>query len=210
MSDDVAPEPGFRGLSAERTKAFVDAVVAIAMTLLILPLMESVGESAGNDHTTWEWLVDQRDQLQSFLISFVLIAMFWMLHHRLFVSVQRITPALMWITVAWMLTIVWMPVVTALTGQIADDALQKVLYIGPLVVASGVLLVTRVHLARHLGLHSASRKDLRLGMSIDLSMIVLFLAALAIALVFPPVGYLGLLVMFLTGPVQNVTARMLR
>ena len=210
MSEDVAPEPGIRGLSAERTKAFVDAVVAIAMTLLVLPLMESVGESAGRDHTTWEWLVDQRDQLQSFLISFVLIAMFWMLHHRLFVSVQRITPVLMWITVAWMLTIVWMPVVTALTGQVADDALQKVLYIGTLLITSGMLLVTRVYLARHPDLHRASRDDLRLGMSIDLSMIVLFLVALAIALFFPAVGYFGLFVMFLTGTAQKLMARVLR
>lgn len=210
MSEDVAPEPGIRGLSAERTKAFVDAVVAIAMTLLVLPLMESVGDSAARDHTTWEWLVDQRDQLQSFLISFVLIAMFWMLHHRLFVSVERITPALMWITVGWMLTIVWMPVVTALTGQVADDAPQKTLYIGTLVVTSGMLLVTRIYLARHPDLHSASRRDVRAGISVDMSMIVLFLVALAIAIVFPAVGYLGLFVMFLTGTVQKLMARMLR
>lgn len=52
MSEDVEREPGFRGLSAERTKAFVDAVVAIAMTLLVLPLMESVGDSAARDHPT--------------------------------------------------------------------------------------------------------------------------------------------------------------
>ena len=32
---------------AERSAAFVDAVVAIAMTLLILPLMESVGDVGG-------------------------------------------------------------------------------------------------------------------------------------------------------------------
>lgn len=204
------PDPGTRGLSAERSKAFVDAVVAIAMTLLILPLMESVGDSADRDHTTAEWLAGESDQLQSFLISFVLIAMFWMLHHRLFVAVQGITPALMWITIAWMLTIVWMPVVTALTGQVADDPLQKVLYIGTLVFTSGMLLLTRVHLSRHPGLHTASASDLRRGMSIDLSMIVLFLVALAVALVVPAVGYLGLLVMFLTGPVQSVVARMLR
>lgn len=210
MSEDVAPEPGFRGLSAERTKAFVDAVVAIAMTLLILPLMESVTESAGADHTTGEWLVEHSDQLQSFLISFVLIAMFWAMHHRLFVAVCGISAVLFWMTAGWMLTIVWMPVVTALTGQVADDALQKVLYIGTLVVTSAVLLATRIYLTRHPELHRSSREDLRSGMSIDLSMIALFLLALAIALVFPAVGYLSLLVMFLTGPVQAVMERMLR
>lgn len=33
--------------ATERPKAFFDAVVAIAMTLLILPLMESVGDVGG-------------------------------------------------------------------------------------------------------------------------------------------------------------------
>ena len=38
--------------AAERPKALFDAVVAIAMTLLILPLMESVGEVADASGTT--------------------------------------------------------------------------------------------------------------------------------------------------------------
>ncbi|WP_307361475.1 TMEM175 family protein [Microbacterium murale] len=36
----------------ERLKAFVDAVVAIAMTLLILPLLESVSEAAIDETST--------------------------------------------------------------------------------------------------------------------------------------------------------------
>ncbi len=199
-----------RGLNADRSKAFVDAVVAIAMTLLILPLMDSVGESAGRGHSTWEWVSDQVDQLQSFAISFVIIAMFWMLHHRLFVSVRTISPALMWITIAWMFTIVWMPVVTALTGQVADDALQKVLYIGSLVITSALLLATRFYVSRHPELHDASRAELRAGMSIDISMIALWLVALGLAIVFPVLGYTTLFIMLLTGVVQSIVARILR
>ena len=48
-SDDAATPAGAQHeklYAAERPKAFFDAVVAIAMTLLILPLMESVGEVA--------------------------------------------------------------------------------------------------------------------------------------------------------------------
>lgn len=67
MSEDAGTASAARELNAERTKAFVDAVVAIAMTLLILPLMDSVNDSAARNHTTAEWLVAERDQLQSFL-----------------------------------------------------------------------------------------------------------------------------------------------
>ena len=54
-SDDAATPAGAQHemlYAAERPKAFFDAVVAIAMTLLILPLMESVGEVADASGTT--------------------------------------------------------------------------------------------------------------------------------------------------------------
>jgi len=74
-----------------RVVAFVDAVVAIAMTLLILPLMESVSEVAAADEDTAQWFAGHDGQLISFVISFVIIAMFWMIHHRLFVRVDHAT-----------------------------------------------------------------------------------------------------------------------
>ena len=42
--------------SAERLKFFTDAVVAIAMTLLILPLLESVAEAAGEHLSTADYV----------------------------------------------------------------------------------------------------------------------------------------------------------
>src|SRR6478735_6009389 len=75
-------ETEVRTLPAERLKAFSDAVVAIAMTLLILPLMESVRDVAAHDLSTWEWLNENAGQLLSFALSFVLIANFWLTHHR--------------------------------------------------------------------------------------------------------------------------------
>ena len=80
----MSAEPSQPGYPAERTKAFIDAAVAIALTLLILPLMESVGEVAGEGEDALTWLQDHRGQLVSFVLSFVLIALFWLIHHHLF------------------------------------------------------------------------------------------------------------------------------
>ncbi len=117
-------------------KAFADAVVAIAMTLLILPLMESVGEAAADHLKSFEWLNENRGQLFSFALSFVLIANFWVTHHRLFAGVHRVTNGLLWLTIAWMFTIVWLPIPTALVGQLDEDAGQQILYVGTLAVTS--------------------------------------------------------------------------
>ncbi|MGM7667983.1 TMEM175 family protein [Microbacterium sp. A93] len=105
----------------ERLKAFVDAVVAIAMTLLILPLLEAVSDAASSGIGTGPFLDQHRGQIISFGLSFVLIATFWMEHHRQYERVRRISPPLLWINFAWMFTIVWLPVPTAMLGQMEPD-----------------------------------------------------------------------------------------
>ena len=102
--------------SAGRAKAFIDAVVAIAMTLLILPLMDAATEGGVAGQTGASWLDDHSDQLFSFALSFVIIAMFWLNHHGLFARVQSISRVLLWLNMAWLLSIVWLPVATALSG----------------------------------------------------------------------------------------------
>jgi uncharacterized membrane protein len=202
-----------RAYSAERAKAFIDAVVAIAMTLLILPLMESVGEVAAKNEGAAVWIDDHQGQLFSFVISFLIIAMFWMNHHRLFASVERISVPLLWITMAWLLSIVWLPVATAMSGQMdsngPDGRLVKTIYIGSMILTSLLTLAMRTYLFRHRSLLTASDDELRRGMAVDLSMALLFAVALVLALLFPVLGYWSLFVMGLTGPVQEVLARML-
>ncbi len=69
--------------SAERMKFFTDAVVAIAMTLLILPLLENVAEAGKAGLDTAEFLRDHGDEAFAFVLSFVIIARFWVSHERL-------------------------------------------------------------------------------------------------------------------------------
>ena len=100
--------------SAERLKAFTDAVVAIAMTLLILPLMDSVTDAT--ESGAGAWVAAEWPSLLTFMLSFVLIANFWITHHRMFAKVERVNQALLWLTILWMFTIVWLPVATAITS----------------------------------------------------------------------------------------------
>lgn len=199
------------GYAADRFKAFADAVVAIALTLLILPLMESVGEVASAGDGAFDWLAQHRGQLLSFVLSFVLIAMFWMIHHRLFARVERVTPALMWLLSAWLLTIVWLPVATAVAGRMDDDdAVAKALYIGSLALTALMSLVVRLYLRGHPALHRVSSAELQTGVAVDVSLVLLFGVALGLALLFPVIGYFALLVMGLSGVVQRALEKAIR
>lgn len=194
--------------TAERAKAFADAVVAIAMTLLILPLMESVADVASSDRSALHWFADHDQQLLSFLLSFLIIAMFWMSHHRVFATVETVTTPLLWIIMAWLLSIVWLPVATAMSGQMdSDDPIVKIVYIGSMVVTSLIMLGQRLYLRAHPQLHHLDEGRIISGASADLAMAVLFAAALAVAVLVPAIGYWALLLMFLVTPVQRLIAR---
>ncbi|GAB3396387.1 TMEM175 family protein [Humibacter soli] len=213
MSDDAAPD-GQEGsapeglFSAERAKAFIDAVVAIAMTLLILPLMEAATDIKGLRVDSW--LNEHVQQLQSFVLSFAIIAMFWINHHRVFAKVNLISIPLLWINMAWLLSIVWLPVATALSGEAgADDSLVKIVYIGTMILTCLLTLALRLFLRAHPVLHDISDIHLRTGISVDISMAVLFAVALGLAIAFPFLSYYPLFLMFLIGPLQGLFARML-
>ena len=192
---------------AERLVFFTDAVVAIAMTLLILPLLESVGEAAREGLDTAEYLADHDGQLVAFALSFVIIAAFWRTHDRLFVHVERQDPVLLWLNVAWMFTIVWFPVATALVGALETDPVQLAIYIGTMLASSLLMLALQLRLRHDPGLlepqHPADPDETR-------SMLVacgFFALALMIALTVPGAGFWSLLVLLLNPVVDGLLER---
>jgi uncharacterized membrane protein len=195
-------------LSAERLKAFIDAVVAIAMTLLILPLMESVVEIGHEGKSVAEYLHEDYGQLLSFAMSFLLIARFWMAHHRIFDRVERTTNGLVWWQVAWMFTIVWLPVPTAMLGAMDTDTLQKILYIGTLLVTALLLLATQLYLRRHRELHHIPDVALHRGILAEVSLCSLFAIALLVAVLVPDIGYFAMFLMLLSRPAQVALMRL--
>lgn len=199
-----------RQLSVERFTAFVDAVVAIAMTLLILPLMEAVSDASGEHLSTLEFLGDHRGQLISFALSFALIAMFWMEHHRVYGQVRSVTAPLVVINVAWLFTIVWLPVATAMVGQMPFDSAQAAVYIGSLIATQLLTLTAKAYLLRHPQMHEWGEERMRSGIIGDTASTLLFGVALALAVTVPGIAYASLLLTALTWPVSLLIRRILR
>lgn len=200
-------DQGVEYRSAERLIFFTDAVVAIAMTLLILPLMEAVSEAAADGLTTTEYLHEHWGQIFAFVLSFLIIARFWMAHHALFEHVAAYSSSLMWLNVLWMLTIVWLPVPTALLGSMETDRSLLALYMGSLLVSALVRVAMNLVLRRTPALWQPGDPPTRSGTYGLVSFAALLSLALVIAMIWPGVGYASLLVLFLSGPVQKVLSR---
>lgn len=200
-----------RLLPAERSLAFADAVIAIAMTLLILPLMEAAGEIGRGSNAALAWFGEHWGQLFTFLLSFALIGFFWIGHHRVFERVQRVTLPLLWLTLAFLLTIVWLPVATALTGYSDSADTSTVLtYVLSIFAASGAWFLIRVYLARHPELHTLKPEQAREGVFHSGATSIMFLLVGAIMLIVPRIGYFAFFFMFLSSPAHMLAARLSR
>lgn len=199
--------------SSARAKSFIDAVVAIAMTLLILPLVDSLTvrvSTSTSQPDAATWFTDHTGLLFGFGVSFVIIALFWIQHHRMYARVHTVTNALLWLNVAWLATIVWLPVTTAMSDEMDNsDALSIAVYVGSMALTSVLALVQRLYLRTHRGLHQASEAALRSGIAVDLSMVTLFLLSMAVAILFSAINYYALFLLMLTGPLQRLYGRLL-
>jgi uncharacterized membrane protein len=124
---DVAAEVEF--ISAERLIFFSDAVVAIAMTLLAfsLPLPHHIASDA-SDKTVWDAVWAGRTDYFTFLISFVVIANHWRLHHRLFRFVYRLDARIITLNMVWLLMIVIIPFATKLISGAGGFGIRFTVY----------------------------------------------------------------------------------
>jgi len=211
-----AKSDGPRLHPAERPVFFTDAVVAIAMTLLILPLMESVSD-AGGDAGAGQWLSEQWSRLLSFALSFVLVAVFWRAHFRLFEHVDAITDRMMMLNFGWMLTIVWLPVATSLSGALPtfdpttgqDDKVLIALYVGTLAANTLLLYLLEVTVRHHPQTWNPDNPPTRGGEAVALSMLILFTLSGVMAVV-PGFNLLTLLLLALTGPLQGLIVKRMK
>jgi uncharacterized membrane protein len=123
----------------ERLLTLSDGVVAIALTLLVLQL-KVPPPAQGVDPTSASELAsrlgDGTDQLISYLISFYVIAQFWLVHYRVFRQVAGQREGLAWWNFAFLLTITLMPFTSELLGQYSDNPLAVDIFALNLLLAS--------------------------------------------------------------------------
>jgi uncharacterized membrane protein len=113
-------------LGLERLVFFSDAVIAIAITLLALDLR--IDKIAGQPHFTASYIVSEWQKFLAFLLSFLLIALFWLNHHQFFQLIRKIDEPLVWNNVGWLLFLVLLPFSTTLVSADFGQTLTVLIY----------------------------------------------------------------------------------
>jgi uncharacterized membrane protein len=83
-------------LSKHRIEALVDGIFAVAMTLLVIELR--LPEHLGSDAQLHEALLELLPNFGSWMVSFVVLGVFWMANHRIYSHVRHVDAGLIWWT----------------------------------------------------------------------------------------------------------------
>src|SRR5215831_18898663 len=90
--------------------AFTDGVIAILITILVLELHPPAGDRLSD-------LSDEKGKLLAYLLSFVMVAIYWVNHHHLMQVVHRIDGRVLWANIHLLFWLSLTPVATAWLGE---------------------------------------------------------------------------------------------
>jgi uncharacterized membrane protein len=97
-------------MKPERMLAFSDGVMAILITILVLELRPPEGDHLGD-------ILDLKGKLLAYLLSFVMVGIYWNNHHHLFQIVELVDGRTMWANMHLLFWLSLMPLGTAWLGE---------------------------------------------------------------------------------------------
>jgi uncharacterized membrane protein len=196
----------------ERLIFFTDAVAAIAITLLILPLVDIVTADGSGTHpvSVEHFLQNNVGQLLAFGLSFVIIARFWIANHGMLADTIGSTTILIWLDIAWVFTIVVLPLPTEITAVYVASELTTTIYIGTCLAGMLLLTAMSVYLYRHPELEKKDKPTSAVQIWGVGSTAAGFLLAFLLELIVPGLHYWTLLVLFVATPLDFIVRPYIR
>jgi uncharacterized membrane protein len=173
----------------DRAVAFVDATFAVALTLLVTTL--DVGDP-GKAFASLSALDNAVGaQIVGFVIAFVVIASYWLQHHRLFASFAAIDYTMVVVNLALIAAIVLLPFSTEAVGNpdLTDLPLPTVIMALNVVAASALYTLVYAVAVRHDLLSPApSRGDVSFNVVNALAPALVFAVSIPVAYLASPVA----------------------
>lgn len=110
-----------------RLEALTDGIFAVSMTLLVLDLKFPEG-SLDSPDGIWQTLLKLQDQFDDYVISFVVLCVFWLGHNRLMQRAREIDATFMWLNLMFLLFTTFVPPLTIFVGHNPNHPRAAILY----------------------------------------------------------------------------------
>lgn len=185
-----------------RIVAFSDGVFAIAITLLVLQLDVSHVSNA----ELGKRLLDERQDIFAYAISFAVIGRFWLIHHHFFGEVIRFDGRLIALNLFYLAWVVLLPFSSQVLGDHGGAEAAVILYAINLigVILSSLLMFVD---ARRAGLTRTSPEEARAGTRSGLVVAAVFAISIPVAVVNPHLAPYCWLILFFLGPIHRLVVR---
>lgn len=168
-------------MSTNRLEAFSDGVLAIIITIMVLELRSP-------DGTDLSALAELLPVLVSYMLSFVVIGIYWNNHHHLLHATKHVNGAIMWTNLFLLFCLSLLPFTTAWMGAHPGAQWPAVLY-GVSLLMPGFAF--RLLVSAIIGLHG---RDSAIGKAIGsdvkgFASLFLYTAAIIVAFFNPWISY---------------------
>jgi uncharacterized membrane protein len=191
----------------ERLVNFSDAVIAIAITLLVLPLVEIPGELLPSESMA-DVLSEHRGEIGGFVLSFLVIWTFWDAHHQIMEHFRAYDHALVRLHMVFLFTLVTLPFSTELISRESDDRAVP-FYVGTLLVTSLTLVGITLRGRRKPELLQTDRAEVQRWMARPVSWynVIVLVFALVVSLIRPDWGTWALLLLLFGNLIDRLIAK---
>lgn len=112
-------------MSTERLEALADGIFAFAMTLLVLNLLLPDPSNLPPETQLHEMLLGQGKAFFNYVLSFLLLAIFWMVHTQQFHMIKGTNHVHLWINVIILMFIVLIPFSASIMSDYPDDPIAN-------------------------------------------------------------------------------------
>jgi uncharacterized membrane protein len=167
-------------MNKARLESFTDAVMAIAMTVMVLGIAPPLGEGFGE-------LWGLRYQFIVYAISFFTLAIYWKNHHHLFVGERQVSGKVLMLNIVLVFVLTLFPFVTAWVGVERNIyALAPELTFGLVMLVSNICFLVLDREVARVNKSKAVFSGARAGTTM-----VINILSLGLCVVYPPSVLIG-------------------
>lgn len=115
-------------LKVERIISLADAIFAIAMTLLAVTIDLPKKSHELSSEGLHNFLIGQFQEIFNFALSFILLALFWVMHHHQFHHITHTDKKHLWINMFIFLSVTLVPFSTSVAGDFPADWMAQIYF----------------------------------------------------------------------------------
>lgn len=105
------------GLSKGRLEALSDGIFAVAVTLLVLVIVPPIDAK----DPLLDLLLSKWHVFAAYIFSFILVGIYWWRHHVIFHYIEKVDTVLIWLNLAFLLVVAFVPFPTSLLIEYFND-----------------------------------------------------------------------------------------